>query len=341
MQTNDTILVLRTTTSPASQLTRRALKSEYRVRYFDVIQTGKLAQIVNAVKQALWLLWWLPSACGVYFRFCDWFALPAAALTRVFRKRLWITIGGYESHCFPEHGYGVWQSRLRGAVVKYALRSATRAFAVHQSLIDGMNTYSQPPRRTGIAQFVQANTTVVPNGFDAEYWCPAGFKARKRVLTTANDRGYLLKGVPMVLAVARLLPEYTFAIAGITRLREDLPPNVIVLGWLSREELRDEYRKARVYLHPSLTEGLPGSVAEAMLCECVPVTSNVNGTPDLVGDTGFVVGKPDPELYAIAVRAAVGVAALGTGARARERIVYNYSYEKHAERLLDSIRDDA
>jgi len=144
-----------------------------------------------------------------------------------------------------------------------------------------------------------------------------------------------LKGVPMLIDVARRLPDLRFVVVGpddgcLPRGAGLLPANVELTGHLPLDELRRWYQRARVYVHPSLTEGLPGAVAEAMLCECVPVGSSVNGTPTLIGDTGFVVESPDAEEWAAMITRAM---ASHTGGAARERIVQHFSRERRCERL--------
>jgi len=83
-----------------------------------------------------------------------------------------------------------------------------------------------------------------------------------------------------------------------------LPPNsgVRVTGWLPHNEVLDVLRGARVLLMPSLWEGLPLALAEA-LCLGVPaVVSNAPGTRDVVDDgrTGFVVRRPSDLADAVA-----------------------------------------
>lgn len=42
-----------------------------------------------------------------------------------------------------------------------------------------------------------------------------------------------------------------------------------------------------------MSEGLPNTLCEAMLCGCIPVGSEVNGIPLAIGETGFVIKKKD------------------------------------------------
>ena len=49
------------------------------------------------------------------------------------------------------------------------------------------------------------------------------------------------------------------------------------------------YQKHKIFVLPSLTEGLPNTLCEAMLCGCIPIVSNVGVMPDLVNGFGYVL----------------------------------------------------
>jgi glycosyltransferase involved in cell wall biosynthesis len=348
------LLLLRTTRAFVARQDEACLRSVFDVATFDIVQHPRKAQLANLIRLSFWLIRHLPRSEGVFFRFADYFAFPAALLTRLFRRKLWIVTGGYESHCFRKYDYGVYTSRIRGVVVGFALRSATVVMPVHKSLYDGSNSYFDPPLRTGIKHLVPGmhnRVRVIYDGFDADHWTPGEGVSRERLVvcvasipvkasTEARMRMLLLKGVPLLFEVARLLDDVEFAIIGpdagsLPAGIMPIPDNVELTGHIPPEEVREWYTRAAVYMHPSLTEGLPGAVAEAMLCECVPVVSNVNGCPDLVGDTGFVVKQPDPECWRGAILSAL---AAGTGKAARRRIASVFSVEKRCAKLLDTIR---
>lgn len=85
------------------------------------------------------------------------------------------------------------------------------------------------------------------------------------------------KGIHQVLEVARALPEVPFRVAGwgdeAERIARQAPPNVTFLGYLSGEPLREEYRRSSIFILPTLAEGLPSSLLEAMAAQCAVVCS--------------------------------------------------------------------
>ena len=77
----------------------------------------------------------------------------------------------------------------------------------------------------------------------------------------------------------------------------NVPSNVTVIPPLEQGQLLPYYQRARVYCQSSIREGLSNALCEAMLCECIPVATDVGGNADLVttGSTGQIVPAGDPE----------------------------------------------
>jgi glycosyltransferase involved in cell wall biosynthesis len=77
---------------------------------------------------------------------------------------------------------------------------------------------------------------------------------------------------------------------------------------------------------------MPFTLNEAMLCECIPVGSDVNGIPDAIGDTGIIVKKRSVAALEEAIRQALQ---LNKGENARKRALENFSMQKHREKVLE------
>ena len=80
------------------------------------------------------------------------------------------------------------------------------------------------------------------------------------------------------------------------------------------------------------------SVAEAMLCECVPVTTKNFALPEVVGKTGFYAsyGKIDETTEAIekALKSS-----RKKGQEARKYIIDNYSLKRRENNLIKTINE--
>lgn len=118
---------------------------------------------------------------------------------------------------------------------------------------------------------------------------------------------------------------------------------IIVTGQLPTPALVAQHLQlCDVYLQPSLWEGLPNALLEAMACGCCCIASDAGGIPEVIesGQNGFLVprsqlnylGAMVLEVLAVdpATRQQIGVAARG-------RILRHYSLEREQQDLQDVI----
>ena len=111
------------------------------------------------------------------------------------------------------------------------------------------------------------------------------------------------KGIDLIAEAAKLLPQYTFMVAGGGPDEDILKniDNVKMVGFLSGEKLIKFMGKAKLLLVPSIWyENCPLSILEAQ-CMGVPiVTMKSGGMAELVVDgvTGVHVSEPTPESLA-------------------------------------------
>ena len=108
------------------------------------------------------------------------------------------------------------------------------------------------------------------------------------------------KGIENIAGAAKLLPQYSFVVAGSgpdEGLLKDIP-NVKLTGFLTGDKLTELMGNAKVMLLPSVWyENCPLSILEAH-CMGVPVvTANSGGMAELVKDgiTGTLITDPTPE----------------------------------------------
>lgn len=85
------------------------------------------------------------------------------------------------------------------------------------------------------------------------------------------------KGIYNLLEAARLLPDVPFKIIGKgeeqERVKKLLPPNVEYLGFVSDEKKYELYAKALIFAYPSVGDGMPATIQEAMAAGCAIVSS--------------------------------------------------------------------
>ncbi len=282
---------------------------------------------------------WRMRRCDVTFTwFASVYSSAVVFLARRAGRRSIIVVGGVDASREPDIGYGIWLSRWKSILVRWAVRHAARILVVDPFLAGEL-------RR--LASYPGENIEVVPTGYDALRWFPGG-EREPFILTVAgsHDRARLRKkGVDFLCAAARLMPGTRFVIIGVHahllgEVRAMAPPNVEVVPFVEQADLLAWYRRAAVYCQPSFTEGLPNSLCEAMLCGCVPVGTRVGGIPTAIGETGTLVAYGDAAGLAAALRGALA-AGDGAGAQARERIRTLFPVERREAELLRVLRECA
>lgn len=116
-----------------------------------------------------------------------------------------------------------------------------------------------------------------------------GLKDKKYILAVSSMNPS--KNFPLILDVAKIMPEVEFIIAGGSNSKVfksaglDVPHNARFIGYVSDEELMALYRRASVFVYPSLYEGFGIPPLEAMMCGCSAVVSDIEVFHEIYGDS--------------------------------------------------------
>jgi glycosyltransferase len=115
-----------------------------------------------------------------------------------------------------------------------------------------------------------------------------------------------LKGVDLLIsAFADLVlenPHLTLQIVGDGEERESLEKQVKnlglegkvqFLGFQDREEIQERLLPSwDIFVNPSLQEGLPTTVIEALFAQCITVATDVGGTREIADREDFILVEP-------------------------------------------------
>ncbi|MDD5583017.1 MAG: glycosyltransferase family 4 protein [Candidatus Marinimicrobia bacterium] len=304
------------------------------------------------IKLFFFSLFKIPFYDIIYCWFADYHSLFPILFGYLYHKKTFIISGGYDAVVIPEIHYGSFlKNNFRAFCARYTFKYANFILPVDKSLIDSKNFYaSKEGIPVGIKHFVKnfhGQMIVVPTGYDPTFWFRyPEIEQKKSVITIAtvkNMQRFRLKGLDVFLETAKLLPETEFYIVGpekeiVDFIRKEAGPNVYVQGFQKREYLPKILSGHKVYAQFSLSEGLPNTLCEAMLCECIPVGSKVNGITEAIGECGFILEKKDPFLAATLIQKALQ-ADPSMGHMARERIIKKFPKEKRKEILIKLLKE--
>jgi glycosyltransferase involved in cell wall biosynthesis len=235
-----------------------------------------------------------------------WSLLPAL-FGRLLHKPVFIILGGSDCVAFPSMGYGGLRKPHLRKILKWSYQLSTRLLPVHQSLVLCDYTYLDKPDypKQGYKYFLpDINTPFIEiyNGFDSSVWKPVPGHNKKpnTFITVANVFDYprfIIKGMDVVYKLAEGFPDCKFIIVGLSEQMQQktkpIPSNLKCYPFLQEEEIKIMYSFSEYYLQLSISEGFPNSLCEAMLCECIPIGSDVGSIPFIISDTGYIVNKKD------------------------------------------------
>jgi glycosyltransferase involved in cell wall biosynthesis len=110
-------------------------------------------------------------------------------------------------------------------------------------------------------------------------------------------------------------------------------------GWVDKESLREIYRRADCLVNPSLCEGMPNVVLEAMACGLPVIASRVPGNDAVVhhGESGWLFDLDTPDTFLTMLRKAMEDPgeARRMGQRGRAWVLEDFSWRKVAQAYAD------
>lgn len=144
---------------------------------------------------------------------------------------------------------------------------------------------------------------VVYNGIDTSVFKPC-FSEKVRKKYSPDGKPIVLgvasewterKGLPDFIALAKENPDIHVVVLGLTPKQiKHLPDCITALQRTSNvRELVELYSVADLFFNPTYEDNLPTTNLEAIACGTPVVTYRTGGSPETVGDNGWVVNKKD------------------------------------------------
>lgn len=196
----------------------------------------------------------------------------------------------------------------------------------------------------------------LPNGVDVSRFAagrlrrstaPASPRRPPRVITVARLAEQ--KGHCHLIAAVPLVPEAHFLLVGDGPDRAALEEQARTLGVADRvqflggrDDIPELLSEADVFVLPSLFEGLPIAVLEAMAAGTPVVATAIGGTDEIVAhdETGLLVPPADPSALAAAIRSVLDdpAAAHRRAVAALAMVMRDFTFE-HIARRVTAVYD--
>lgn len=228
-------------------------------------------------------------------------------------------------------------SRFRYVQQRFVATRVDRYIAVSHEVAARLGQIFRIPAR---------KITVVHNGIPLSSFNRPANAALRTALTGSTARPIVLtaarlaeqKGLCYLLKAAALVPEAIFVLAGEGPERANLEAQVGELGLNKRvlflgyrQDVPDLLACCDLFVLPSLFEGLPLSILEAMAANKPVVASAVGGNDEAIvhGETGLLVPPADPTALAAAIQTVLSDSGLGRrlAAAGQARVHEHFSAE--------------
>lgn len=291
-----------------------------------IIRTG-----IELLKEFIYLIFSIFKFDAVFIWFGDYHSLLPVLFAKIFRKKSFVVIGGYDVSTLSEYGYGSFSHPIRSFFTRNTFKFVNICFPVAEAL-----------RKKLLLINPKAKAETIATSVDPEKFSFSEYERPKRIITvsgTENHQRLMVKGLDRFRELAIYLPEYEFIIIGATdavkSYFEPLPANLTLLPPQQFDHLTQYYENASFYAQLSRSEGLPNALCEAMLCGCIPVGTNVGDIQITIGNTGITIEDWKPEKLVEFIRLHHNNKLLRN--EARDRIKMLYDPAKRIERFRQLI----
>lgn len=269
------------------------------------------------------------SLCFVWFGGIH--AFWTVVMSKLLRKKCVIVAGGYDAVYLPEIGYGIRAENKGWRRTYYSFRSADKVLAVSRFIVNSLENECR----------VKNNIELTYNAIETDAFRTAELKERI-VLTVGNvnKRNLIIKGLKNFVLVAQKFSDVKFILIGggddeaLDLLKSMAPSNVEFTGSLPIEETKKYMQKAKVYVQLSAQESFCCALAEAMLCECIPVVTNRGALSEVAGPEAFYVEYGDIEGTVKQINQALAV---DSGSKYRKRIIELFPIEQREKQICEII----
>ncbi len=284
---------------------------------------------IEVLKELIFLIFNGFKFDSVFVWFGDYHSMLPVLFAKLFRKKSFVVIGGYDVSTLSEYKYGSFSNPIRAFFTRNTFRFVDICFPVADAL-----------RKKLLVINPKAKAETIATSVDVKKFNFSEYERQKSIITvsgTDNHQRLMVKGLDRFRELATWLPEFEFIIIGATdgvkSYFEPLPANLTLLPPQQFDQLTQHYERSSFYAQLSRSEGLPNALCEAMLCGCIPVGTNVGDIQITIGNTGLTIDDWNPEGLVDFIR--LNHNSIQLRDQARERIRMLYDPAKRVERFRE------
>jgi len=276
---------------------------ELKIFRFKIIKGWYL--IIELLRQLIFLLGHIRKADAIYVWFGDFNSVLPSIIAKLFSKKIFIVIGGYDAAYRPDINYGI-KTRLIGKISsKISTRLATNLLAV--------SNFTKNELINNINPKLEDKISVIHNCFNIPRSnTKAILSEKENVLMVSIADGVnriFIKGIDFYVEVAKSMPEKSFELVGISgealdyinKIKSD---NLSVVPKVPHSQLKLHFEKARVVCQFSRYESFGLAIIEGIFNNCYPVGYNFAAPAELLKDNAILIDELDVDMAKYAINKA-------------------------------------
>lgn len=253
----------------------------------------------------------------------------------------------YEEHQTPDPQFNWWKG------FETSINKADRVIAVSEKSAQGLREVCK------VTQPIEVRNPLLPDPFHMGWRRETGQTTPGPIRVTTIARLYVTKGLMDLLETAAVVkkshPDVIFSVYGDGELYGELIEKAGALGldgkaifrgaFHDREELHNIMAGTDIFFLPSILEGQPLAIIEAMAYGCSIVSTAVGGIPELITDgiNGLLCPARDPKQMAAKLTRLIEDPALRISLRNAARETYERSVFRpemvvaHLEHIYNAV----
>ena len=259
------------------------------------------------INQFLFLLFNIKKSKVIIVMFGGYWSVLPTIFGKLFKTKTFIILGGTDCVSFPKLNYGSLRKVLLKKAIRVSYKNAFKLLPVDESLVENNYSYWEEStyKKQGYKAFfkdIETPYKVIPNGFDIKQFSKSSLKKKPNSFITVakidSNRTFQLKGIDKLIYLAENFSDCSFTVIGVDENKIDkveLPNNIELLPFMKANEFINYLQSHQFVIQLSISEGFPNALCEAMLCNCIPIISNIGAMPRIIKESGFTMNSSNNE----------------------------------------------
>jgi glycosyltransferase involved in cell wall biosynthesis len=243
------------------------------------------------------------------------------------------------------HGFSVNRSEIVNLLQRLYLNSAGRDLLGKATVV---HCLTKNERSAVLRLQPRAKTVVIPNGIDTTLFKPSEMKEDKKVAWVGRmipEKGLIFLLDALIL-VSKEFKDFNMVFVGDGPMfeyiasyvrRHGLEKNCHLLGLLRRQVVAEILATSSVFVLPSLSEGMPYAILEAMASENAVISSDLPTIREVIDDRadGILVPPGDKVALANALCECLADPAFSKklARNARKKVLFEFSLPTFVDRI--------